>query len=40
MVKLMIDSGDPKFNEILERFQTNMQTIKPDIPENILHIAC
>ena len=39
-MKLMIDSGDPTFNAILERFQTNMQTIKPEIPDNILHIAC
>ena len=40
MVKLMIDSGDPQFNQILEKFQNNMQKIKPDIPSNILHIAC
>ncbi len=37
---LQIDSGSEKFNEILERFQTRVKTIKPDIPDNILHIIC
>lgn len=36
----MIDSGDPTLNEILKRFQTTLQTIKPYIRPNLLHIAC
>ena len=39
-MKLIIDSGDETFNMLLEKFQENMQKIKPDIPSNILHIAC
>lgn len=39
-IKLIIDSGDETFNMLLERFQENMQKIKPSIPPNVLHIAC
>ena len=40
MVKLMIDSGNETFNMLLEKFQSNVKIIKPEIPDNILHIMC
>lgn len=40
MVKLLIDSGNETFNMLLEKFQTNVKIIKPEIPDNILHIIC
>jgi hypothetical protein len=39
-MKLMIDSGNETFNMLLEKFQSNIKIIKPEIPDNILHIMC
>lgn len=39
-MQLIIDSGDETFNMLLERFQSNIEKMKPDLPSNIIHVMC